>query len=199
MAIHRMKELRDMSLTELWELFPIILKDHNSEYGMWYEEECASLLENLRDFDVFRVNHIGSTAVKGLLAKPTIDILLEFNEGYDKKAITQKLLENGWLVMADNDQEQTIDLNKGYTINGFAERVFHLHIKPVDDHGELYFRDYLREHSDVAKEYGELKLILKNKFEHDRDAYTLAKKDFVEKYTSKARIEFKGRYEPKGV
>ena len=194
-----MKELRDMSLTELWELFPIILKDHNPEYGMWYEEECVSLMENLRDFDVFRINHIGSTAVKGLLAKPTIDILLEFNEGYDKGTVIQELLENEWLVMAEDSQKQTIDLNKGYTLDGFAERVFHLHIKPVGDHGEFYFRDYLREHQDVAKEYGELKLILKNKFEHDRDAYTLAKKDFVEKYTSEARIEFKGRYELKDI
>jgi len=38
-----MKELKDMSLEELWELFPIILEEYNSEYEIWYKEECAAI------------------------------------------------------------------------------------------------------------------------------------------------------------
>jgi len=194
-----MKELKDMSLEELWELFPIILKEYDPEYETWYKEECTAISNSLKDHDIFRISHIGSTSVEGMISKPTVDILLEFREGYDKESILQILQREGWMVMAEDDQKQTVDMNKGYTQKGFAEKVYHLHIKPAGDHGELYFRDHLREHPDTAKEYEQLKLMLKDKFEHDRDAYTMAKTEFVEKYTEKARIEFKGRYDPGNI
>ena len=46
-----------------------------------------------------------------------------------------------------------ISLNRGYTENGFADKVYHIHLRYIGDNAELYFRDYLNEHSDVAKEY----------------------------------------------
>ena len=82
---------------------------------------------------------------------------------------------------------QRILLNKGYTEQGFAEKVFHLHIRVVGDNDELYFRDYLRENHNVAKEYEHLKLNLWKKFEHDRDGYTDAKREFVKRYTKVAK------------
>ena len=194
-----MKELKDMSLEELWELFPIILKEYDPEYETWYKEEFIAISNSLKDHDIFRISHIGSTSVEGMISKPTVDILLEFREGYDKEPILRILQREGWMVMAEDDQKQTVDMNKGYTQKGFAEKVYHLHIKPAGDHGELYFRDHLREHPDTAREYEQLKLMLKDRFEHDRDAYTLAKTEFVERYTKKARIEFKGRYDPGNI
>lgn len=191
-----MKELKDMSLEELWQLFPIILKSHSPDYAIWYDEEKASLLNILNVYNVCRINHIGSTSVTGLIAKPFVDILLELPETYDFDNISRLLPKNGWNEMAKNDIEKTLDLNKGYTTNGFAERVYHLHIKPSGDWGELYFRDYLRKYSDVARQYEALKLSLKEQFEHNRDAYTNAKSDFVMKYTQKAREEFGALYLP---
>lgn len=189
-----MKTLEEMSLAELWTLFPIILKEHHPYYTVWYEAEATNLMRDLSDDGVFRINHIGSTSVKGLIAKPIVDILLELQQGYDRKAVMQILQNQGWLVMAENHRENTIDLNKGYTPEGFAERVYHLHVKPASDWGELYFRDYLQEHPDVARAYGELKLSLKEKFTHDLDAYTNAKSDFIQRYTEMARKEFGHRY-----
>ena len=55
------------------------------------------------------------------------------------------------------------------------------------DHDEVYFRDYLIEHPEVAREYEVLKLGLWKRFEHDRDGYTQAKTDFVQRYTQKAK------------
>lgn len=179
---------------ELWTLFPIILKGYDANYALWYENEAASLLHHLHAEGIFRINHIGSTSVEGLIAKPIVDILLEFKEGYDRKTVKQMLQSQGWMLMAESDQENTIDLNKGYTLQGFAERVYHLHVKPAGDWGELHFRDYLREHADVAGEYGQLKLSLKEKFSHNRDAYTNAKSDFVQQYTQAARSAFGCRY-----
>jgi len=190
-----MTELKDMSLEELWKLFPIILKEHNPDYPAWYEDEQANLMGILKDYNISRVNHIGSTSVSGLMAKPIVDILLELESGYEMKAVIKTLQSNGWIVMARDDLAQTIDLNKGYTSKGFAEKVYHLHIKPAGDWGELYFRDYLREHAGAAKEYELLKLRLKEKFEHNRDAYTAAKSGFIQEYTQAARNEFGNRYD----
>ena len=189
-----MKSLNEMSLEELWQLFPIILEKHNPNYNTWYKEEKTNLLNTLRDHDVKRINHIGSTAVENIMAKPIIDILLELPPNYEMSEIIESLTNSDWLVMAQNEEDKTIDLNKGYTPQGFAEKVFHLHIKPEGDCDELYFRDYLKQYPDVAKEYEVLKLELMKHYEHDRDAYTDAKSDFISKYTELARQEFPNIY-----
>ena len=194
-----MKKLKDMSLEALWILFHIILKEHNPKYQSWYNDEKNSLILVLENQKVCRINHIGSTSVKGLIAKPIIDILLELPNDYDLNAIAKLLKENHWSLMTRNNETKTLDLNKGYTPSGFAERVYHLHIKPSGDWGELYFRDYLQQHADVARQYETLKLGLKERFEHNRDAYTNAKSEFIHQHTQKARKAFGGRYLPKDV
>ena len=87
-----------------------------------------------------------------------------------------------------------MSFNKGYAENGFAEKVFHLHVRYAGDNDELYFRDYLLEHPDVAEEYEKMKLKLWKKYEHDRDGYTNAKRKFVKKYTDEARVLYGNRY-----
>ena len=59
---------------------------------------------------------------------------------------------------------------------------------------ELYFRDYLIEHTDIAIEYERMKLELWKKYEFDRDGYTNSKTDFIQKYTEKAKLEYGDRY-----
>ena len=93
-----------------------------------------------------------------------------------------------------NKSENRISLNKGYTINGFAEKVYHLHISYEGDNAELYFRDYLIENVSIAKKYEKLKLELWKKYEYNRDAYTDAKTDFIVKYTEQAEALYKNRY-----
>lgn len=185
-----------MSLEELWLLFPIILKEHSPDYALWYDEEKQDLLDILHDYDVCRINHIGSTSVKGLIAKPIVDILMELPREYDIDKVAELLQSAGWIEMARNGHERTLDLNKGYTPAGFAEKVYHLHVKPSGDWGELYFKDYLRAYPDTAREYEALKSLLQKQYAHDRDAYTNAKSEFVMEYTQKAREEFGGRYMP---
>ena len=80
-----------------------------------------------------------------------------------------------------------MDFNKGYTPDGFAERVFHLHLRDMNDHDELYFMTYLNEHPDIATAYEALKRILWKKYEFDRDTYTEMKSAFVKLYTQKAK------------
>ena len=63
------------------------------------------------------------------------------------------------------------------------------------NHDELYFRDYLQEYPAVAKDYEKLKLSLWKKYEHNRDAYTEAKTDFIKNYTDEAKKLYGRRYE----
>lgn len=189
-----MKKLEDMTLAELWELFPIVLKEHSPKYAEWYEEEKQNLTELLADFGLQRINHIGSTSVEGLIAKPIVDILLELPEGYALDRVAELLQNAGWILMIRDDAKQTLDLNKGYTPAGFAEKVYHLHVRALGDWDELYFRDYLRKYPKAARQYEELKRSLKEKYEHNRDAYTEAKTAFVQQYSQAAREEFGTRY-----
>ena len=99
-------------------------------------------------------------------------------------------------MMAENRREKTLDFSKGYTPEGFAEKVYHLHIKPSGDWSELYFRDYLNKYPETARRYEELKQNLADQFRNDRDAYTDAKSDFIAEYSQKAKDEFSGRYLP---
>ncbi|BAN73450.1 conserved hypothetical protein [Lacticaseibacillus casei DSM 20011 = JCM 1134 = ATCC 393] len=93
-----------------------------------------------------------------------------------------------------SEEKQRISLNKGYTVNGFAKSVYHLHLSFAGDNDELYFRDYLNDHPEVAKKYETLKIKLWHQFEHNRDAYTSAKGDFIQKYIKLAKTKYKGRY-----
>ena len=192
------KELSEMTLKELWELFPIILKEHNTDYTNWYEIEKQRLLDCIDKKDIIRINHIGSSAIEGLISKPTVDILLEIDNESNLEQLTNTLLHNGWILMSSKkNPSMHMAFNKGYTKEGFAEKVYHLHVHYNDNWNELYFRDYLMDHVEVSNEYGKLKLRLIEKYEHDRDGYTSAKSDFILKYTEKAKEEYPDKYNPR--
>lgn len=189
------KELSEMTLEELWELFPIILKEYNTEYPKWYEIEKEKLEKNFEGGTIVRISHIGSTAVPGIVSKPTIDILMEISSQSNISQVTETLKSMQWGLMASSAKptfKQTY--NKGYTKYGFEEKVYHLHVRYTDNWSELYFRDYLIENPEVAKEYVELKMQLKEKYEHDRDAYTDAKEEFISKYSEIAKLQYGERY-----
>lgn len=86
-----------------------------------------------------------------------------------------------------NENKNRLDFNKGYTPNGYADKVFHIHVRLIGDNDEIYFRNYLNSHFGVAKDYEDLKLSLWKSFKHDRDGYTNAKSDFITYYTTLAK------------
>ena len=69
------KKLTEMSLEELWQLFPIILTEHQECWKKWYLEEETLLKKVLPK--VQRISNIGSTAIPSIWAKPIVDILVE--------------------------------------------------------------------------------------------------------------------------
>ena len=180
---HMTKKLSEMTLEELWQLFPITLTEHSDCWEEYYRFEASELKKLLPEGT--KIHHIGSTAVAGIWAKPIVDILVEVEKGANLAEVGAVLQSDGWLEMSASDFRRSF--NKGYTEKGFADRVFHLHLRYLGDNDELYFRDYLISHPEVAKEYERLKLGLWKKFEHDRDGYTAAKSDFIKKYTDLAK------------
>jgi len=188
------KPLHEMTNKELWELFPVILCAHDPAWAERFERE-RTLLEETAAGCVAKISHIGSTAVPGVVAKPTIDILLEIQNGADLDVLLDAMRSAGYIHSPQpRDPPPHMMFMKGYTPEGFRGQAFHVHVRYPGDWDELYFRDYLVEHREASEEYGRLKLLLKERFEHDRDGYTDAKTDFITRITRLARAEFGGRY-----
>lgn len=189
------KALSEMTNEELWVLFPIILKDHNENYKYWYQEEEEDIQSYLTSKEISRISHIGSSAVNGLLSKPTVDILLEINTDVAMSEIVKILSQNGWTLMKSQMTPfLSYVFNKGYTADGFSEKVYHLHMRSKGDWDELYFRDFLIEHKEVANAYSHLKSDLLPAYKNNRDGYTEAKTAFIKHFTKKARETYGNRY-----
>lgn len=186
------KKLSEMSLEELWELFPIFLVPHNDKWNIFYDEIESFLKITLSECPIERISHIGSTAVSGIWAKDIVDVLIEVSKDSDIQNTAKVIEKNGFICMST--EVDRVSFNRGYTKDGFADKVFHVHLRYVGDNDELYFRDYLNEYIQIAKEYETMKLQLWKLYEYNRDAYTNAKAEFIRKWTSEAKRVYAGRY-----
>lgn len=201
------KKVSELSNEEFKKTFPIILEEHNPNYKDWYEIEKRNILSTINNKDVVRINHIGSSAVEGLIAKPIIDILLEI----DGCCNVTKLLDDlktigfGEEISTRRDDPMRLLLGKGFSSDGYSEKVYLLHVRYFGNWDELYFRDFLIEHPNVAAEYGKLKQEILSKIENGiiermpngtPNGYSQAKLSFVEKTTSIAKQKYHDRYKP---
>lgn len=177
-----------MTLEELWELFPVVLSPHRPEWKEWAVCEIESLRKILSDFYPV-INHIGSTAVPGIRAKPIVDILVEISGDCDWNKANALMEAEGYICMSVGSGRMSF--NKGYTPNGYADKIFHVHFNIKGNNDEIYFRDYLISNPDIAREYEKLKLSLLPKYRHDRDGYTEAKSKFVAKFTRLGKCNLK--------
>ena len=172
-----------MTQAELWELFPIVLAAYNPDWSEWAKEEILELSALLKDYSPI-INHIGSTAIPNIHAKPIIDILVELNPETDWPRSKEIMETAGYICMSVSDSRMSF--NKGYTPAGYADKVFLVHFHRVGDNDEIRFRDYLIAHPEVAKEYEILKLSLLPKYKNDRDGCTEAKSGFVRQTIKRA-------------
>ena len=189
------KPLEEMNTQELGQLFPIILMEYNPEWLKLYLSEKELIERTIDIYSIVRIQHIGSTSVPGICAKPTIDILLEIIDDMDVAMLIQKFHEIGYFHSRQPDKPAPhLMFMKGYTPRGFEGQAYHVHVRYSGDWDELYFRDYLIHHPDTAQKYVNMKRELKKQFEHDREAYTLGKSEFIKAVTQHARKEFGNKY-----
>ncbi|MCL2153264.1 MAG: protein-L-isoaspartate(D-aspartate) O-methyltransferase [Oscillospiraceae bacterium] len=179
----------DITDEERANLFPIILSEYNPAWPHWYTEEKERLTMLIGMEKIVRIEHIGSTAISGLMAKPTVDILLEVAENTRVDYLIASMPDNEYICL----RQQTIPTNdlvlfiKGYTPSGFAKKVFHIHVRYPGDWDEIHFRNYLLAHPEAADIYSILKRKLKEQYEHNRDGYTNAKGEFIQAVTRRAK------------
>ena len=190
-----MNSINLLSRKELGNLFPIILVEHNENWKDLFIQEATKIFDALGT-SVFRLHHIGSTSVPGLISKPTIDILVEVSRNINVDRLIEAMGQIGYEHNQKRDLEtKSMMFMKGYTINGFEGQTYHVHVRYPGDWDELYFCDYLSEHPEACRDYEKIKHDLKQKYEFDREAYTEGKTKFIQSIVNLAREKYYPRYE----
>lgn len=174
---------------------PVIIVDYDPAWPARYAAECEPLI-GLGSL----IEHIGSTSVPGLAAKPVIDIVI----GVDDPALLDVTAEEqadptNPIPIAPAGDAAHVELviriaGCDFTyrgVNGLPGRLYffrhgprsaHVHVAARDSwvvHDHLAFRDWLRTHPEDLRAYEELKRGLAEQFRNDRIAYTMAKSDFI--------------------
>ena|GEM_PF-1574970 len=94
------KDLSEMTLEELWDLFPIFLVQHDDRWKEYYHEIESTITDLLAGYPVKRVSHIGSTAIQGIWAKNIVDVMVEISDKADMEEIANILEQDGFTVMS---------------------------------------------------------------------------------------------------
>ena len=151
----------------------------NPNWKSIFEKEKV-LIESQFRINNPKIEHIGSTSIKELAAKPTIDIMVGFNN-LTIKEIVSGMSELGYEFWKEDPfMEMRQFFIKWDSLK--KERLFHLHVTQEGNdfwNEQLKFRDTLRENKYLRNEYEKLKKDLVEKFKNDRDGYTKGKTDFV--------------------
>jgi len=155
---------------------PLVVADYDERWPAYFEELARPVHEALADLGA-EVEHVGSTSVPGLAAKPIVDIDVVVGASEDVPRAIERLRSLGYVYQGDKG----IEGREAFMWPPGARR-HHLYVvvrgsPPHVAHVE--FRDYLRGHPDRAREYGALKKELAERHADDSLAYGEAKTEFV--------------------
>ena len=156
---------------------PIEIVAYDPAWPSRFEEERAVLEGLLRRWLVADIEHVGSTAVPGLAAKPVIDIMVPVESLDASRASIEAAGHAGYVYWP-----YKADVMHWMCKPSAAHRTHHLHIVPFESAlwiDRLRFRDALRGDPALAMRYAELKQDLAKRYRHDREAYTEGKADFI--------------------
>jgi GrpB-like predicted nucleotidyltransferase (UPF0157 family) len=166
------------------------LESYNAEWPLMAKTEIEKIKSVFPKRTIVDIQHVGSTAIVGLSAKPILDIQIAVSSLDSMKFIAVPILQKlGYEYWASNPDPRSMFFVKGMPPYG-EKRTHHVHLfEQNSEHwqNKLIFRDYLRSHPDVAKEYEQLKIKLAQEYPHDREQYTHAKLDFVNQVLEHAK------------
>jgi len=164
---------------------PVLIVSYDPDWPIKFEAERQLLIEAIGPWLVAgSIEHIGSTAIPGLDAKPVIDIMAGV-ESLEGSRAALGVLERYQYCYAPYRTE----VMHWFCKPSPARRTHHLHLVPLGSPlwiEQLTFRDYLRAHPDLALEYAALKRRLAEVHRFDREAYTAAKAPFVQRVFGEA-------------
>ncbi|MGI5504320.1 GrpB family protein [Lentzea sp. CA-135723] len=167
-------------MTPPWAYERPEVRPHDPAWAERARAEAAGLTDLLAPWLVDGVEHIGSTAVPGLAAKPIVDLMASVTS-LDTTPV-DLLAAHGWACVPpelDNRPWRRFFVKPDPT---GTRREAHLHVIEAGHHrwtDQLRFRDALRADPDLARQYEDLKRELADSNGHDREAYTAGKADFV--------------------
>ena len=163
------------------------LSPHSPKWPEIFKKEKKTLQKALGMMIIIDIQHVGSTAVSGIPAKPIIDIAVAVPELTRKEP--EKYIES--LKKVDYEYRGEDRPREHLFVKGGEEkRMCHLHMVKFGSkswENYLLFRDYLRAHKKTAARYAELKLELAKKFPDNRKLYTAGKDNFIQKILKKAK------------
>lgn len=156
----------------------IEVADYDETWPMEFERLREHLQRALGPLAT-RIEHVGSTAVPGLAAKPKLDVDVVVASAADVDAAIERLAQIGF----EHQGDLGIDGREAFKGPDGGAR-YHVYVceegsEPLRAH--LAFRDYLRTHPQTAAEYAALKRDLAARFIADRDGYTRAKSEFIQR------------------
>lgn len=160
---------------------PVVIADHDARWFEAFDVAAAELSAALRPW-VVAIEHIGSTAVAGLAAKPIIDIqvgVVSLNASDQIVAAVEAL---GYVYVPEFERELP---NRRYfrRTSTIGVTTHHVHLVERADHEwwdrHIQFRDWLRGHPDDRDRYAALKHSLATEHRNDRVGYTEAKSAFI--------------------
>jgi GrpB-like predicted nucleotidyltransferase (UPF0157 family) len=160
------------------------LAPNDPEWSQSFAEEAKKLQLVFGDFAV-AIEHIGSTAIPAILAKPIVDIGIIVPSLKQAINYRDKLKDIGYVMKENDNREERLFFMKGSE----ELRTHYLHIGEkgsgyVED--MVRFRDFLNNHEEIAKEYSDLKQKLCDAYSDNREHYTEQKKEFVKDVLAKA-------------
>ena len=163
---------------------PVEIVAFDAAWPRRFEEEARLLRDVLGPWLSGSIEHIGSTAVPGLAAKPIIDIMAAVESLDASRPAIAALVDAGYCYAPYRP-----DAEHWFCKPSPEFRTHHLHLVPGGSRqwlGAIAFRDYLRAHPETARQYESLKRQLAARYRDDREAYTAAKHSFIERVTSLA-------------
>jgi len=168
----------------------VLLEEYNPKWPKMAIDEIEYLKKLLPHEHILDIQHVGSTAIPGMVAKPIIDIQIAVDSLVAAKEFAINILEaNGYVYWYDNPDPERMFFVKGMPPFG-EKRTHHVHIcEPSCPQwpNKILFRDYLIAHPEKAHQYATLKMELSEQHGYDREKYTDAKKQFVEEILKMAR------------
>lgn len=164
------------------------LKKHNPNWRKMYEDEALAL-RSIFKMDLIDIQHVGSTSIRSVDAKPIIDIVIGLETFNTGEKYIDILTDYGYRFKGSLGKSKRYFYTK--LING--ERTFNLHV--VEHHdtnwfNQILFRDYLIEHEDIALQYNEMKHLNANKFSDNLKGYTDTKSSFIINVIEKAKAKY---------
>jgi len=166
----------------VWATEPVVVTPSDPAWAARGERLRRDLEALLAPWLVSRVEHVGSTAVPGLPAKPIIDLQAAVTDLTVAPQVAEALAEAGWhLVPAELDARPW---RRFLVLVVGGARAAHLHLMTPDQprwHQQLRFRDALRADPVLVGAYGDLKQRLAAEHRADREGYSAAKATFIER------------------